>query len=82
MNKIDFKKFVPYIVAIAIFVTLALVYCAPMLDGKVPSQGDITNWKGMSNEARTYAEETGHNSLWTNSMFGGMPTYQIRFTTT
>ena len=82
MNKIDFKKFVPYIVAIAIFVTLALVYCAPMLDGKVPSQGDITNWKGMSNEVRTYAEETGHNSLWTNSMFGGMPTYQIRFTTT
>ena len=82
MNKIDFKKFLPYVVAIAIFVTLALIYCAPMLDGKVPSQGDITNWKGMSNEARTFAEETGHNSLWTNSMFGGMPTYQIRLTTT
>lgn len=81
MSKIDFKKLLPYIVAIAIFVILTLIYCAPMLKGKVMAQSDTLQWQGMSNEVRTFAKETGHKSFWTNSMFGGMPTYQIASTT-
>jgi len=82
MNKIDFKKLIPFIAAIAVFITLTLIYCAPMLKGKIISQTDTIQWQGMSNEVRTFAKETGHNSFWTNSMFGGMPTYQISSVTT
>lgn len=78
-NKLNFKNALPYIVAIATFVVLTFAYCAPMLQGKVVSQSDNLGWMGMSQEVRSFAEETGHRSYWTNSMFGGMPTYQISF---
>lgn len=81
-KKITFKDALPYIAGIAIFIGLAMAYCAPVLKGKVIYQGDNLSWMGMSNEVSTYAKETGHNSYWTNSMFGGMPTYQIRNSTT
>ena len=35
----------------------------------------MTNYYGMSKELRDYKKETGENVLWSNSMFGGMPTY-------
>ena len=60
-----------------IFIGFALVYCSPVLEGKVLQAGDVNSWKGMSNEARTYYQETGEVTWWTNSMFGGMPTFQI-----
>ncbi|MBK8827803.1 MAG: hypothetical protein IPO26_14115 [Saprospiraceae bacterium] len=41
------------------------------------NQGDIIQYKAMSKEAFDYQEKTGEVALWTNSMFGGMPTYQI-----
>ncbi len=75
--KIDWKKIVPYIVALVVFIGFALVYCSPVLEGKVLQAGDVNSWKGMSNEARTYYQETGEVTWWTNSMFGGMPTFQI-----
>lgn len=40
-------------------------------------QSDITIFKGMSKELVDYRENTGEEALWTNSMFGGMPGYQI-----
>ena len=75
--KIDWKKILPYAVAIVAFVAVAMIYCAPVLDGKVLVQGDVNNWKGAAQEALTYKEHTGNATAWTNSMFGGMPTYQI-----
>ena len=75
--KIDWKKIVPYAVAIVAFVAVAMMYCAPILEGKVLLQGDVNNWKGAAQEARTFYEENGTRTWWTNSMFGGMPTYQI-----
>ena len=75
--KIDWKKIVPYAVAIVAFVAIAMVYCAPALEGKVLVQGDVNNWKGAAQEARTFYDEHGTRTWWTNSMFGGMPTYQI-----
>lgn len=47
------------------------------MQGKKLVQGDIISNEGMSNEVKKYREETGIHSMWTNSMFGGMPTYQI-----
>lgn len=71
------KKMLPYLVAAAVFILLAVVYCYPVLSGKVLRQGDIYQWKGMSHEVQEYFENTGHVSKWTGSMFSGMPAYQI-----
>ena len=77
--KIDWKKILPYIVALVVFIGFALAYCSPQYIGRVLLQGDINNWKGAANEALTYYDTTGEPTCWTNSMFGGMPTYQITF---
>ena len=73
----DWKKLLPYAVAIALFVGISMLYCAPALDGKVLVQGDVNSWKGAAQEALNYKAETGNYTSWTNSMFSGMPTYQI-----
>ena len=73
----DWKKILPYAVAIIVFLGIALFYCSPALDGKTLIQGDINNWKGAAQEARTFYDENGYSPWWTNSMFSGMPTYQI-----
>ncbi|NVO18748.1 MAG: YfhO family protein [Bacteroidetes bacterium] len=77
MANIPIKKYLPYLVAIAVFVVIILAYFNPVLEGKKMKQSDITNWKGMSKEIADYRAKTGKEPLWTNSMFGGMPAYQI-----
>ncbi len=77
MLKTYFKKALPHIIAVAIFAIVAIVYCKPALEGKVLQQSDITQWKGMAQDALKYREKYGHTPFWTNNMFGGMPTYQI-----
>ena len=82
MNKIDFKKFVPYTAAIAIFIALATAYCWPAVEGKVLSQSDTISGQCIGHEVSEYSKTTGNTSYWTNSLFGGMPTFQISFPTT
>ncbi|MCF8333448.1 MAG: YfhO family protein [Bacteroidales bacterium] len=77
MKNIDIKQFFPHITALVIFLLIALIYMNPVLSGKKVQQGDIANYKGMSKEIRDFRNETGEEPLWTNSMFGGMPAYQI-----
>lgn len=67
----------PHVIAVAIFLLIAVIYCKPTLQGKVLSQSDITQWKGMAQQSFNYKETHGHFPLWTNSAFGGMPAYQI-----
>lgn len=71
------KAILPHIAAIGIFLLLAVVYCAPVLEGKVVNQADMKNVQGMAKEAKDYYEATGERPLWTNSMFSGMPSYVI-----
>ena len=77
MKKINFSKLAPYMAAIVIFVTIIMVYFNPLLEGKKIKQHDISQWKGMSKEIVDFRAKTGEEPLWTNSMFGGMPAYQI-----
>lgn len=77
MKDINIKKILPHIIAIAIFAIVAIVYCKPALEGKVLNQHDTQGWKGMAQQSFEVKEKTGRYPLWTNSMFGGMPTYQI-----
>lgn len=75
MADFNLKKYVPQIILIAAFAVISWLYAYPALSGKELSQGDNINWKGMSHEAKQEFERTGETVLWTNSMFGGMPTY-------
>lgn len=75
-----FKTLVPHGVAVLIFIVVAFIYCKPVLEGKVVSQNDITHWKGSIQQSIEYAKShDGVYPLWTNSMFSGMPTFQIGY---
>lgn len=77
MNKHFIKSILPHLIAILTFLALSAIYFSPQLKGYILHQGDLINYKGMSKEIRDFREETGEEALWTNSMFGGMPAYQI-----
>ncbi len=77
MKKFETKNAWPYLIAIVAFLAITVVYFSPVLEGKKLRQADVTNWKGMSKEIKDHREATGEEPLWTNSMFGGMPAYQI-----
>ena len=72
------KQLLPILSAIVIFMTIALLYVIqPLSEGKKIHMGDITKHKGQSRELAEFKKQTGENTLWTNTMFGGMPTYLI-----
>jgi len=74
---IDTKKHVlPYVVAVLVFYAISLFYCSPVMEGKRLFQLD-SKGIGMGQETANYQKISGEKSLWTGSMFGGMPTYQI-----
>jgi hypothetical protein len=75
--KFDFKKNLPHIIAVIVILLVNIIYFLPQFQGKKLDMGDITSHRGASHEAATYRAETGEEVLWTNSMFGGMPTYNI-----
>ncbi|MCF8302379.1 MAG: YfhO family protein [Bacteroidales bacterium] len=77
MKKPGIKQFVPYIIGIVLFLLITIIYFNPLLQGKALQQSDITHFRGMSEEIKDYRERTGEEPLWTNSMFGGMPAFQI-----
>jgi len=73
----NFKAIYPYILHVFVILIVNVFYFLPQFEGKVVRQGDIIQHVGMSKEATDYRAKTGEEALWTNSMFGGMPTYQI-----
>src|SRR5436190_4305905 len=73
-----FKKLIPHGIAVFIFLVVAFVYCKPVLEGKVVAQHDITHWKGSIQQSLEYQKtHDGKGPLWTNSLFSGMPAFQI-----
>lgn len=78
MKKFDFKKLVPHLIAIGVFLIVAVIFCKPALEsGVVLKQGDVSGWQGMSHQSFEYKEQHGHFPLWVTNMFSGMPGYQI-----
>ena len=71
------KDITAYIIAILVFLAITIVYFSPILEGKKLDQHDIAMFKGMSQEIAEHRDATGEEALWTNSMFGGMPAWQI-----
>ncbi len=73
------KNLLPHIGAYVIMLLLTFVFFKPyVFDGKVLKQNDNVRARAMQAEMRQVKKETGKDPLWTNSMFGGMPTYQIK----
>jgi hypothetical protein len=62
---------------VIIFIAICLVYFSPAIKGKVLYQSDVMEAKAMSKEIMDVKARTGQGPLWTNSMFGGMPSFQI-----
>ena len=56
---------------------LSLTYFSPVLQGKKIYQSDIVQYTGMAKQQLDFKNETGKETYWTNSAFGGMPTYQL-----
>jgi hypothetical protein len=77
MNVSLLKKALPHLIAIAVFLIVAVVYCRPALEGKVVGQSDVEQWKAMSQQSYEYKAKYGHFPLWTESAFCGMPGYTI-----
>ena len=71
------KSALPHLISILIFLSIAFIYFQPVLEGKVYKKGDSINAWGAKKEIIDYRNTTGENALWTNSMFGGMPSYHI-----
>lgn len=71
------KKYLPDVVAVVVFAVISLAYFMPAtLDGRILYQHDASAGRGAGQEVLQYREQTGKTSRWTNSTFGGMPTYQ------
>lgn len=77
MKTLNWKKLLPHLTAVGVFVLISLVYLSPVLEGKKIDQQDYRQYKGMSEEIVQHRAEYNEDPLWTNSMFGGMPAYQI-----
>lgn len=69
--------FLPVVGCLLFFVILSFMYFSPLLSGKYISQPDIIHYKGGAHELEEYRSIHGEDTYWSNSMFGGMPTYQM-----
>jgi len=75
--KLSAKAIFTNVIIVVLFIIASLAYFNPVLQGKAIFQSDIAQYKGMAKERNDYKESTGIESYWTNSAFGGMPTYQL-----
>lgn len=72
------KKFLPVIISVFAIVAISVIYFSPdVFEGKMLFQGDTQQGIAIGQEAKMFKETTGETSRWTNSLFGGMPTFQI-----
>ena len=73
----NLKKFGTHILVILGFVFVSLLYFSPVLKGHKIYQSDIVQYTGMAKQHTDFREANSSESYWTNSAFGGMPTYQL-----
>ncbi len=71
------SRFLPHVLALLGFVLVALVFFYPVLQNKEIFQSDIVQYIGMAKELKDFRAENNEDTYWTNSAFGGMPTYTL-----
>ena len=71
------KKILPHVLILIGFVVASLLYFNPVLKGKQIFQSDIMQYTGMAKQQNDFRAQNNEETYWTNSAFGGMPTYQL-----
>jgi len=77
MEKTWYKPILPHAIAVGVFLLVSFLFCQPAFQHKALTQHDNDQWKAMSHSSYVYKDAHGHFPLWTQSMFSGMPAYQI-----
>ena len=72
---ITFSK--THLLILLAFLAMGIAYMSTILDGKVLSQHDMTQFQGMRQELTQYEKESGEHAQWTNSTFSGMPAFHV-----
>jgi hypothetical protein len=71
------QKLYPHALVLLGFILISLIYFYPVLQGKQILQSDIAQYTGMAKEQKDFRVSDNQEPFWTNSAFGGMPTYQL-----
>ena len=72
------KKYLLDILVVIVFAVISFVYFMPAdMDGRILFRHDSAASKGLGHEKELFQQQTGETTRWTNSVFGGMPTYQM-----
>ena len=72
------KKYLLDILVVIVFAVVSFVYFMPAdMDGRILFRHDAAAGKGLGHEKELFQQQTGEVTRWTNSVFGGMPTYQM-----
>jgi hypothetical protein len=71
------KKFIPHLIALGVILLVVATYFNPIFSGKVLKQYDVLQWKATYQEIANFEKASGERTFWTNSIFGGMPSYLI-----
>lgn len=71
------KNLIYIAASLLLFAILAFAYANPVISGKQLFQHDIIQNKGGAKELLDYRAQFGKETYWSDSMFGGMPTYQM-----
>ncbi|WP_353146698.1 YfhO family protein [Chryseobacterium sp.] len=71
------KNLIYIAISLVVFIVLAFLYSTPVFTGKQLFQHDIVQYRGGAKELLDYRANTGNETYWSDSMFGGMPTYQM-----
>ena len=60
-----------------LFAVVSVSFFYPVLQDKQIEQSDIVQYTGMAKEQNDFRSQNGAEPYWTNSAFGGMPTFQL-----
>ncbi len=71
------ERIYPHAISVFGFILISLLYFYPVLQGKKIAQSDIAQYTGMAKEQNDFRATENEEPYWTNSAFGGMPTYQL-----
>lgn len=72
------KRWLPDVLAVVLFAVIAFAYFFPAdIEGRILYRHDSSAGRGAGQEQVQYYQRTGERTRWTNSLFSGMPTYQL-----
>ncbi len=75
----NYKKYLPHVLAIILLIVASMIYFSPILGGKILPQTDMLQFPGMYKAQEDNQKMTGNLGEWAPNLFSGMPSYQIAY---